>query len=58
MNKAEFEEILYENEDFWLDWKVDFPQGLLLPSGNPKWEIGKAKLIKSLVAIAVSKETE
>jgi hypothetical protein len=52
MTREEFEELLKYPEDVWLDWKKDFPVGLLKNSSNPEWKKGKSKLLKALVSIA------
>jgi len=35
-----------------LDWKRDFPPGLLKNSSDPKWEEGRAKVLRAIVSIA------
>ncbi|HOF88066.1 MAG TPA: ATP-binding protein [Armatimonadota bacterium] len=52
MNTDQFTELLGHGEDTWLDWKRDFPAGLLAGSKNPDWDKGKGTLLKDLVAIA------
>jgi len=39
-----------------LDWKQDFPNELRAPRGQGVWDIGRAKLLRSLVAIANAAE--
>ena len=52
MTREEFEELLIYPEDTCLDWKRDFPPGLLKDSKDPEWKKGKSKLLKALVSIA------
>lgn len=52
MKEHEFKELLKESESTWLDWKKDFPPGLVKGSGDPEWEKGKGSLLKDLVSIA------
>ena len=52
MKEHEFKELLRESESTWLDWKRDFPPGLVKGSGGPEWEKGKGTLLKDLVSIA------
>lgn len=52
MKIEEFKVILNDNESVWLDWKRDFPQGLLGSRKDQTWETGKGTLLKDLVSIA------
>ena len=53
MNRTEFEGLLKCNECAWLDWKRDFPRGLLTePRNNQEWEKAKGTLLKDLASIA------
>lgn len=52
MKKEEFEELLNHGECTWLDWKRDFPIGLLKGKKAAEWEEGKGELLKDLVSIA------
>lgn len=38
MTIEELEKLLSNNEDTWLDWKRDFPPGLLKDSKDPEWK--------------------
>ena len=51
MTKDEFEKLLSEGESTCLDWKRDLPSELLGVRG-PAWDVGRAKLLKDLVALA------
>jgi len=55
MTREDFEKLLVHPEDTWIDWKRDFPKGLLQTrrGDDPKeWDNGKGDLIKDLVSIA------
>ncbi len=50
--------LLAEGESPYLDWKHDFPLGLLAGRKDRHWDQGRAKLLKSLVALANSHGSE
>ncbi|MEW6355598.1 MAG: ATP-binding protein [Planctomycetota bacterium] len=52
MTETEFRKFLAHGESTWLDWKADFPRGLLDSRKDPDWDRGKAEVIKDLSAIA------
>jgi hypothetical protein len=54
IDREEFEQLLTHSEDTWLDWKRDFPKGLILGPRGSEWEKGKGELLKDLVSIANS----
>lgn len=54
MTREELETLLAEGESTHLDWKRDFPQGLLGEYKLPAWDSGRAKLLKALIALANS----
>lgn len=53
MTREELETLLGEGESTHLDWKRDFPQELLEVRGET-WDVGRAKLLKALIALANS----
>lgn len=54
MTKDELERLLPEPESLYLDWKMDFPPELAQSRPQPEWDKGRAKLLRSLVALANS----
>jgi hypothetical protein len=54
MKKEQFQELLAENESTYLDWKKDFPLGLLQGKKHNDWNTGRAKVLKSLISLANS----
>jgi hypothetical protein len=54
MDRSEFSDRLNQGEDTWLDWKRDFPRGLLGGQSHPDWDESKASLPKDLVSLANS----
>ncbi len=54
MTKSELEGLLPEGESVYLDWKRDFPPELAKARSQPDWDRGRAKLLRSLVALANS----
>jgi hypothetical protein len=54
MTREELETLLAEGESTYLDWKRDFPLQLLSERKQPDWDIGRAKLLKGLIALANS----
>lgn len=48
----DFKSLLRRSEGDALDWKCDFPPGLLAGKASPRWEKDRGKLLKSLVALA------
>lgn len=52
MRRDEFQKLLQNSESSFLDWKADFPAGLIKGSRHPDWEKGKAELLKDIVSIA------
>ncbi len=49
-------DLLKYGESTWLDWKADFPDGLIWKAKDPQWEKGKGTLLKDMVAIANSED--
>jgi hypothetical protein len=47
-----FTQLLAEPELDWLDWKSNFPPGLIAGSADARWDEGRAKLLRAIVAIA------
>lgn len=47
-----FQDLLALPESNSLDWKRDFPPGLLAGSKDLSWELGRAKLLRAIVSIA------
>ncbi|MBI3920919.1 MAG: ATP-binding protein [Armatimonadetes bacterium] len=56
MNKQSLLELLKYPESTWLDWKADFPDGLIRGAKDPQWEKGKGTMLKDMVAIANSED--
>ena len=54
MTREDLETLLAEGESTYLDWKRDFPPQLLSGRKQPDWDIGRAKLLKGLIALANS----
>ncbi len=54
MTREELETLLAEGESTYLDWKQDFPQELLAERRQQGWDLGRAKLLKGLIALANS----
>jgi hypothetical protein len=59
MNLNDFKNLLEKGETQWLDWKADFPIGLIQgkiinEKRNPNWDLGKAELLKGLMSLANS----
>lgn len=52
MKKEDFQKLLENPADTWLDWQESFPLELLKGDDNPAWEIGQAKLLRDLAAMA------
>jgi hypothetical protein len=52
MKRADFERLLGQNQNAWLDWQESFPVELLKGEDNPEWETGRAKLLRDLAALA------
>ncbi len=52
MQDEEFKSLLTHAENDWLDWKRDFPPGLLEGSKAPGWAEGKAELLKDIASLA------
>jgi hypothetical protein len=52
MNQDEFRPLLEIGETQWLEWKADFPSGLIQGNKSPIWESGKAELLKDIIALA------
>lgn len=53
-----FSELLSQPEQEWLDWKAEFPDGVRAGRRDPKWEEGRAKVLRALVSIANSVHDE
>lgn len=49
-----FSDLLAHPEQEWLDWKAEFPDGVRAGRRDPKWEEGRAKILRALVSIANS----
>jgi len=54
MNLAQFKPLLDDCESQNLDWKKDWPLGLLRGKKDPKWDRGRGELLKDLISIANS----
>lgn len=54
MNLAQFKPLLDDGESQNLDWKKDWPLGLLRGKKDPKWDRGRGELLKDLISIANS----
>jgi len=54
MTRSELERLLPEGESIDLDWKMDFPPELSQGRPQSEWDRGRAKLLRSLVALANS----
>jgi hypothetical protein len=59
MNREAMECLLLEGESEHLEWKEDFPDGLIQQKviqgkRNPNWDPAKAELLKELIALANS----
>jgi hypothetical protein len=52
MTKEKMEGLLASGETAWLDWKADFPTGLLAGKSSPDYDAGKGAVLKDLVSIA------
>jgi len=53
MIREEFEALLTKSETSGLDWKTDFPQGLLKGKSDPDYEKGRGTLLNSPYAVMV-----
>jgi len=45
-------ELLTESESIYLDWKMDFPQELIHGKKHKTWDMGRGKVLKSIVSLA------
>lgn len=54
MNLDQFKLLLNEGESQDLDWKKDWPSGLLGGKKDPKWDNGRGELLKDLISLANS----
>lgn len=54
MHIDEFRPLLCEGESQDLEWKKDWPQGLLRGSSDPTWKDGRGVFLKDLVSLANS----
>jgi hypothetical protein len=52
MTPLDFDALLEYGESTWLDWKREYPAGLLGDKTDPNRPVGRAELIKDLSAIA------
>jgi predicted HTH transcriptional regulator len=52
MKKEQFKKLLAHGSDTWLDWQESFPLELLKGDDNPGWEVGQAKFLRDLAAMA------
>jgi hypothetical protein len=58
MHKEQFQELLVKDESTYLDWKKDFPIGLLHGKKHNDWDMGRGKVLKSIIALANSHGSE
>lgn len=56
MTKDELKSLLKKGESPRLDWKRDFPQGILRGKRSGDWNKGRGKLLKSLISLANTPE--
>jgi len=56
MTKDELKNLLKKGESPSLDWKKDFPQGILPGKRSGDWNRGRGKLLKSLISLANTSE--
>ncbi len=56
MTKDKLKSLLKEGESPRLDWKRDFPRGILRGGRSGDWNKGRGKLLKSLISIANTSE--
>jgi len=54
MNLDQFKPLLDEGESQDLEWKKDWPQGLLGGKRDPIWDKGRGELLKDLISLANS----
>ena len=54
MEKEQFQELLAEGESTYLDWKKDFPPGLLQGKKHNDWDKARGKVLKSIISLANS----
>jgi len=54
MNLNQLESLLDEGESQDLDWKKDWPLGLLNSKSDPAWDKGRGELLKDLISFANS----
>lgn len=54
MRKQELENLLAEGESTYLDWKADFPHGLIRGKKHQDWDRGRGEVLKSLISLANS----
>jgi len=52
VTETEFTALLKHPEATWLDWKRNFPPGLIGGKTHPDWQKGRGELLKDLIAIA------
>jgi hypothetical protein len=52
MLAAEFDALLENAETSWLDWKRDYPAGLLGGRKDPAWQRARGEVLKDVVALA------
>jgi hypothetical protein len=52
MTPIDLEDLLTYGESTWLDWKKEYPNGLLGGKKDPNWATSRAELIKDISAIA------
>lgn len=54
MTKKELKSLLEKGESLNLDWKKNFPPGILRGRNSPDWDKGRGKLLKALISLANS----
>ena len=54
MTKDEFENLLEKGESQNLEWKADWPPGLVGGRGDPNWDKGRGELLKDLISLSNS----
>ena len=56
MTKDYMMELLKRGESTSLDWKREFPHGMLKGRSDPYWDQGRAEVLKDIIAIANAEE--
>jgi predicted HTH transcriptional regulator len=58
MKLDELKDLLAESESTYMDWKKDFPQGLIHGRKDNRWDMGRGKVLKSIISLANSHDSD